>query len=320
MSTPGSSVCRVYLIIDSREHKVWDVQSIEATLLKQYGVRLITKKDDVFCLPTKAPPGNGAPSVAEALEHSDGTESDEYLMPVDGDDLSEDDKAKQDTSIKTDTNIQLTVGDVWYVCDGHVLRVDEIKVRRDFMNSLRSGHLDEQLTRARTSDVPELGLLVVQDISNLPQAEQLGMLTKSIRQENHKFRRVHFAHIPSEDLLACYFGRVAQTLEDRLSKTKAEKYAPTPAALLDKTKKTTLTSGFMIYQRMLSLVHGINLDRALKIAVIAPGLSELRECLNNDDPHLLALTNKPMRTLLRDLLQMPKSDITENRNKKRRTS
>lgn len=329
--------CRVYLIVDSREQRVWDVPTTAARLLNQYGVRLITKKDEVFSLPTKAPPSNGAPSVDEELEgddsdaavddvklgssvspkrkrepqsdddlFADSDSDDDVLAPISGDeDESDDETTGMDTATQSGPNIQLTIGDVWYVCDGHVVRIDEIKVKRDYINSHRSGHLDEQLTRARTSEVPELGLLIVQNIANLPPAEQLGMLTKDIRQENHKFRRVHFEHIPSEDLMACYFARVAQTLEERLDITKAEVYTPTPAALLGTTKKASLDSGFMIYQRMLSLVRGIKLKRAMQIAALAPGLSDLRECLENDDPHLLALTNKPMRKLLRDLLQMP---------------
>ena len=66
--------CRVCLIVDSREQRVWDVPTTAARLLNQYGVRLITKKDEVFSLPTKAPPSNGAPSVVEELEgdNSDG--------------------------------------------------------------------------------------------------------------------------------------------------------------------------------------------------------------------------------------------------------
>lgn len=197
--------------------------------------------------------------------------------------------------------ITLPTGDVAYVSEGRVFRVDEIKSPGDFLQSIYSGHLREQLTRMRVStpeDV-ELGLVVFVDPEWTPSAFKM-LSTVMVRQGRDPVRPISVTPIYHMAMLGCYFARTLEMLQQKVS---LQPPTAAPQGLLmtelaRTAKKKHITDGRALYLYTLQGIRGISKDRAKKILAIAPSLSHLQTLITTKSDKLNALINKPGRHIL----------------------
>jgi hypothetical protein len=197
------------------------------------------------------------------------------------------------------------VGDVAYTKNGCIHRIEEIKSPKDFLQSIYSGHLQEQLARMRASTPVGMGLGLIVFVDPTWSETNFKMLaTILVRQSNHPTQPIAVVPICNLAMLGCYFARTLEALQQAIEAPAfpTQPAGIQPSELVHTAKKKHITDGRGLYLHMLQGVRGISKERARKIAAIAPSPARLKHMLHTNHKELSSLITKPARVMLESYL------------------
>lgn len=232
----------------------------------------------------------------------------------------------------------LPIGDVWYVRGTELLRIDEIKrgpgadatkQGNDFVDSLYSGHLDDQLRRMRHTKVQSMGLVVIGNVPDWDVHNQKAVITKAIRiQATTTEKPISYLQISMDALLPHTIFRTVEHLQRELEAAREEDTErPNVHIVLKEGRKQIDGKG--LYHATLQYCRGITVDKVRQVVEVAPTLNDLYNLFEAWDEateggedlpdrcvQLEGILNGPTRNLLREYLGM---EPEAKRAKRRKT-